>query len=350
MIWAEIFWSAVGALFSGAIIRSALEAALVAQLAILSLFLFARVRGRAAGGLYLLLITTGLLYEIAANALAGMGILPQLRQANYFIDLALAPALLSFAATVGMPTSNRAAFAWLQFWVVPAGALLLASGLHEGPDIFLCAEHLVYLCAALTIAQRRWSQLRRVHRQLLILLLGGFALMLALRIAIIIDAGRLAGYRASPGYGVILLVALSLSSALLWTALSQLPGATWLSVVPIRSAAETDSIETELVRLMEDERLYLRPNLSLADVASKLSVSSREISAIVTSRFGENFSRYVNRKRVNAAAEALAHSRRPITTIMYDCGFGSKSAFQREFRRQFGVNPSEYRRTEPNGG
>jgi AraC-like DNA-binding protein len=73
---------------------------------------------------------------------------------------------------------------------------------------------------------------------------------------------------------------------------------------------------------------------------------AKRLSRAIAEDLGENFSAYLNRKRAESAAVQLVEARdKPITTIMYDAGFGSKSAFQREFMRCFGMNPSEYRRT-----
>jgi AraC-like DNA-binding protein len=65
---------------------------------------------------------------------------------------------------------------------------------------------------------------------------------------------------------------------------------------------------------------------------------------MAATQLGANVSAYLNRRRVEYAADALLKRSDPITTIMYDSGFGSKSAFQREFRKRFSMSPSEYRR------
>jgi AraC family transcriptional regulator len=49
------------------------------------------------------------------------------------------------------------------------------------------------------------------------------------------------------------------------------------------------------------------------------------------------------RARLRAAAERLATTDAPVTTVAYDAGFGDLSHFIRTFRAEFGVPPSRYR-------
>jgi len=104
-------------------------------------------------------------------------------------------------------------------------------------------------------------------------------------------------------------------------------------------------LERNLTRLMEEQQLYLEPDLTAREVAARLGVAPRFVSYVISVRLGENFSGFVNRKRAEAAARALHTTERAhINRIMLQCGFGSKTAFQREFKRCIGVTPTEYRR------
>jgi AraC-like DNA-binding protein len=58
---------------------------------------------------------------------------------------------------------------------------------------------------------------------------------------------------------------------------------------------------------------------------------------------GENFSRYINGFRVRHAQAALRETELPITEVMFDAGFISKSSFNTEFRRIVGQTPSQFR-------
>ena len=61
----------------------------------------------------------------------------------------------------------------------------------------------------------------------------------------------------------------------------------------------------------------------------------------------ETVSRYIQRRRLEACARALAcpaQRGRTVTSIAFDYGFNSPTHFGRVFRSRFGVTPREYRR------
>ena len=53
---------------------------------------------------------------------------------------------------------------------------------------------------------------------------------------------------------------------------------------------------------------------------------------------------YVLRSRLRAAATRLVSEPEKILDVALDCGFGDISNFNRAFRTEFGLNPSQYRR------
>jgi AraC-like DNA-binding protein len=104
-----------------------------------------------------------------------------------------------------------------------------------------------------------------------------------------------------------------------------------------------DSIE----KLMQEERIFLDPNLTLAMLGKRLKVSSQKLSMAVNSRSGSNFNEYVNRYRVAHAAAILKDARQShlsIAAVAYDCGFNSLSSFNSAFKKNTGETPSAYRK------
>ncbi|WP_425336232.1 helix-turn-helix domain-containing protein [Sinorhizobium garamanticum] len=53
----------------------------------------------------------------------------------------------------------------------------------------------------------------------------------------------------------------------------------------------------------------------------------------------------VNEYRIEEAKRLLAQSNLPVTTIIFEAGFQTKSNFNREFLRVTGMSPSDYRRS-----
>ncbi|MBN1163187.1 MAG: helix-turn-helix domain-containing protein [Candidatus Krumholzibacteriota bacterium] len=112
-------------------------------------------------------------------------------------------------------------------------------------------------------------------------------------------------------------------------------------------AERMDKALVRLISLMEEERLYLDPDLTLKKLAGELKIHYNQLSRIINERFSVGFSDYINRYRVSAAKEILsdpALQGKTILDIMYDCGFYSKSTFNTAFKKFTGLTPSKFRK------
>ena len=129
-----------------------------------------------------------------------------------------------------------------------------------------------------------------------------------------------------------------------------LVGAPMLLRVPPRDAAKvggpTDTDRAMLAALdalMNDTHIYTDSNLTLARVARRLSAPVRDVSNAINRTTNGNFSRYINGFRIRHAQVALRETELPITEVMFEAGFISKSSFNTEFRRMTGQTPSQFR-------
>jgi AraC-like DNA-binding protein len=95
--------------------------------------------------------------------------------------------------------------------------------------------------------------------------------------------------------------------------------------------------------LLQETRLYVDPNLTLIRLARKAGIPARDISAAINRCHGANVSQYVNQFRLKEACRLLETTDHSITDIHFNSGFQTKSNFNREFRRQFGCSPSDWR-------
>lgn len=120
----------------------------------------------------------------------------------------------------------------------------------------------------------------------------------------------------------------------------------------------TDLVETidyqktasQVDALLFESRLYIDPNLTLVRIARKAGIPAREISTAINRHHGMNVSQYVNGYRLNEACRLLSTTDDSITNIHLDSGFQTKSNFNREFRRQYGCSPSEWRQNHQHAG
>jgi len=111
-------------------------------------------------------------------------------------------------------------------------------------------------------------------------------------------------------------------------------------------AAPSDADRTlmrTLDELMNDKELFRDSNLTLARVAKRLSIPARDLSGATNRVTAGNFSRYVNRHRIAYAQRVLLDTELPVTEVMLEAGFLSKSSFNTEFRRVTGLTPSQFR-------
>ncbi len=85
-------------------------------------------------------------------------------------------------------------------------------------------------------------------------------------------------------------------------------------------------------------------HISLNEVASIAHMRPDSFSRAFSRSHGRSFSRHLTHIRLNHAQRSLAHSNKSITDICYDCGFGTLSNFNKQFRAVTGINPSDFRK------
>ncbi|MEJ2633882.1 MAG: two-component regulator propeller domain-containing protein [Calditrichia bacterium] len=108
-----------------------------------------------------------------------------------------------------------------------------------------------------------------------------------------------------------------------------------------------EEIIPRLVNLMENDKLYLNPNLTLKDLSAKLRIHYNHLSQIINERFGMSYNDFINRYRISEVRRVLespASNGKTILEIMYDTGFYSKSVFNTAFKKFTGMTPSEYKK------
>lgn len=112
---------------------------------------------------------------------------------------------------------------------------------------------------------------------------------------------------------------------------------------PPAAEPEDGQVMAAVETAMRDRHLYRDPELSLDRLARKLVIPGRRISAAVNRSRGVNVSQYVNEYRVRDACRRLTETDDPVTQIMFEAGFQTKSNFNREFLRVTGKSPSAWR-------
>lgn len=112
------------------------------------------------------------------------------------------------------------------------------------------------------------------------------------------------------------------------------------------SDVQAADILRRLAEIMEKERPFLDPELTLPELSKKLSVTPNHLSQVINGRLKKTFFDYINEYRVEEAKRLLispASSHLSILGIATDAGFHSKNAFYQAFKKNTGINPSKFR-------
>jgi AraC-like DNA-binding protein len=101
---------------------------------------------------------------------------------------------------------------------------------------------------------------------------------------------------------------------------------------------------TEIQQLMEEEKFYLKPGITISDVSTALGTNDKYISLSVNKYARMNFNHYINTLRVQEAKKLLLEPSRnnSIQDIAMVCGFGNASSFIRVFKQITGLTPAYY--------
>lgn len=124
--------------------------------------------------------------------------------------------------------------------------------------------------------------------------------------------------------------------------------------VPVRhhqrvAGGESDrEITAAIDQVMQSRKLYRDPDLTLDRLARRAVIPARTISLAINRYYGRNISCIINEYRIAEAMYLLADTTKTVTDIQFDCGFHSKSNFNREFRRVAGMSPRDYRSQNAN--
>lgn len=101
----------------------------------------------------------------------------------------------------------------------------------------------------------------------------------------------------------------------------------------------------QLKQLLETDKLYLNPELSLKTVADLLNTNTKYLSQVVNHQAGINFQQFINLYRVKEAKHKIvkdSFSNLTLYGIALQCGFKNKSTFYKVFKEVTGYTPKDF--------
>jgi AraC-like DNA-binding protein len=101
----------------------------------------------------------------------------------------------------------------------------------------------------------------------------------------------------------------------------------------------------KIENLMVVDKMYENPELVISDLSNILGTHSKKISQVINQGFNMNFNDFVNHHRIKALLQKIEKGEHNIQTLLslaFECGFNSKSTFNRAFKKATSLNPKEY--------
>lgn len=111
----------------------------------------------------------------------------------------------------------------------------------------------------------------------------------------------------------------------------------------IAEATPPSELGARIERLFAEERMFLNPNLKIADVAAAAGSNRTYVSAYFNREASATFYDYVNSLRINYACRLLRETSDSVKMIAEKSGYNSPQTFIRVFSKIMGVSPSDYR-------
>jgi ABC-type antimicrobial peptide transport system permease subunit/AraC-like DNA-binding protein len=117
-------------------------------------------------------------------------------------------------------------------------------------------------------------------------------------------------------------------------------------VIKTSMSAELRKKGAWLKKAMEAGLFYRDPDLGLSSLAEKLGINPHELSRIINIALKKNFNDFVNEYRVRDVVNKMqdaAFDHITLLGIAFECGFNSKTTFNRTFKQVTGKSPVEYK-------
>ena len=109
---------------------------------------------------------------------------------------------------------------------------------------------------------------------------------------------------------------------------------------------EAARLAETLLTVMDRDRPWRDSDLTLADLADRLSTTPHKLSEVLNSQVGQTFYDFVNGYRVREVQRRIAAGdarRVTMLALALDAGFASKSTFNVVFKKHTSQTPSDYR-------
>lgn len=280
------------------------------------------------------------------------------------LALALGPAFYLYYICVGKPDRGIEPHHLLHFFPVPllGLAMVFTRFIWFGIDYLIIGSFAIYLGVAIFILAKGTTVLSHLGHSAktayfwLCVLASLMAINLLIEILVVAEIQWGVALDKSQtllvGSGFFLLV----NALTVLLALRRTPLIEWMNAVgeerivrhlkPQLSDPQAQEIFEKFEQLVKTKQLHKRDGgLTVKQAARMLTLPVRQLSESVNRIYGGSFSQYLNDQRVAEAMRLIENNPElPITDLMLEAGFATKSNFNKEFSRVTKMSPTEYRK------
>jgi AraC-like DNA-binding protein len=104
-------------------------------------------------------------------------------------------------------------------------------------------------------------------------------------------------------------------------------------------------LHRKLNKLMQEKKIYTESKLSLSELAKQLDTLPNYLSQVINEKEGKSFYDYINTLRIEEFKRLISkpeNQKYTIESLSYECGFNSKSSFNKNFKKATVQSPSAY--------
>ena len=113
------------------------------------------------------------------------------------------------------------------------------------------------------------------------------------------------------------------------------------------NASQMQELTETIIQYLKSKKPYINSEYNLQMMVDDLHIPRYKLSQVINSSQKKNFFQFINEFRVEEVKEKMAnptYRKYTVLGIALECGFNSKTSFNRIFKEETGLTPSEYRR------
>lgn len=119
------------------------------------------------------------------------------------------------------------------------------------------------------------------------------------------------------------------------------------NALPSFKKEEFEILKSKLELVLETNRPYLDEDLSLGKLANQISTTDKKLSMLLNQCMNTTFYDLINTYRINTVKEKMQsdlYDNYNLFGIACECGFKSRTSFNRIFKKETGLSPSVYKK------